>query len=43
LGKAVDGVERLTEREKTTSDCAAALTAMLTEGERRAGELALTF
>ena len=38
-----DGVERLAERAKVVPDCATALSAMLTEGERRAGELATTF
>jgi hypothetical protein len=43
LGKASDGVERLGERGKLAPDCATALSATLTDGERRAGALATTF
>jgi hypothetical protein len=42
LEKTFDGVDRLGKRGKITADCAAALEAMLAEGERRTVELAST-
>ena len=42
LEKAADAVDRLRRRHKIGSDCAAALEGMLTEGKRRAVELAMT-
>ena len=42
LEKTFDAVDRLGKGRKTSADCAAALEAMLAEGERRAVELAST-
>jgi hypothetical protein len=43
LGKASDGVVRLGDDQQIAAGCAGTLSTMLTEGERRAGELAATF
>jgi hypothetical protein len=43
LGKANDAIGRLGERAKIPPECAAALSAMLTDGQRRASDLASTF
>jgi hypothetical protein len=43
LGRAGNGVVRLGDQTKIASDCAATLSAMLTEGEQRADALATTF
>lgn len=43
LGKASDRVVRLGDDEKIVFGCAATLSAMLTDGEHRAGELAAGF
>ena len=43
LGKASHGVVRLGDEAKIASGCAATLSDMLADGERRAGELAATF